>query len=238
MGDQDSDDWPTHCAHLRNLVFGYWNVLEQMPAFSEQAQALLRGPMEEIRTALIRLRHLTDVFVCYSGPDRDHVIAVLNTMRERLKLRYVHFWRDGERIEGPAWREEILKALDIVGCALAFSSRNFEQTQFILEVELPELLKKSDPNVFGRLEIRLNALRDSPPACVAQMTNWTRFPGTGFVLGSDSQPDPQVLAQCEKILFRRILLILATVSKVPNAPRQFLYDWYLKEFGDSPFPDL
>lgn len=84
----------------------------------------------------------TRVFVSYSHSDSKY----LDEIRKHFKpiSKNIDFWDDSKLNPGDKWREEIDKAIDNSRVAILLLSADFLASDFIVNNELPPLLKAAD----------------------------------------------------------------------------------------------
>jgi len=92
----------------------------------------------------MRNRYRTHLFVSYSHKDQDWLNQIRDVFAaDKRSLRF-GYWDDGELTPGDAWYKEVLKAIDHAKVALLLVSPNFLESPFIMEEEVPRILKAVD----------------------------------------------------------------------------------------------
>jgi len=84
------------------------------------------------------------VFVSYSHRDADFLNRLLIHLRPLEKRGLIDPWSDKRIAAGEKWRDEIAKALEQARVAILLISADFLASDFIMENELPPLLKTAD----------------------------------------------------------------------------------------------
>jgi hypothetical protein len=88
------------------------------------------------------LRARTSMFISYAREDRDDLTRLMKYLRPLERDGLVNFWFD-ELIEASdRWRDKIINALEKSNAALLLITQDFIDSEFIRNVELPELLKR------------------------------------------------------------------------------------------------
>lgn len=91
------------------------------------------------------LRDKTRIFISYAHDDNNWVIDVKKHLRV-LKLQddRIEVWDDTMIKPGEDWKKEIEKSLEICKIAILMISTNFLASKFIINNELPQLLKSAE----------------------------------------------------------------------------------------------
>ena len=84
---------------------------------------------------------LTSVFVCYSHRDRKHLERLQVHLEPLAKTLRIDAWDDTRIAPGSRWRNEIASAIEAANIAVLLVSADFLASTFIVEDELPPLLK-------------------------------------------------------------------------------------------------
>jgi TIR domain len=84
----------------------------------------------------------TKVFIRYSHADKEY----LDDIHRHFKpfLSQINFWDDTKIQPGQKWKEEIRKAIDETKVAILLISTDFFGSDFIVNNELPPLLKAAE----------------------------------------------------------------------------------------------
>jgi internalin A len=88
-------------------------------------------------------RSLNSIFISYSHKDRDWFGKVVRHLRPLQRVGKIEPWSDVQIKPGTNWRKEIEQALRTAKIALLLISADFYASDFIVENELPALLKNA-----------------------------------------------------------------------------------------------
>jgi tetratricopeptide (TPR) repeat protein len=88
--------------------------------------------------------HRTYLFVSYSHKDQDWLNQIRDVFAADKRNLRIGYWDDGELTPGDAWHQEVLQAIDHAKVALLLVSPNFLASKFIMEEEVPRILKAVD----------------------------------------------------------------------------------------------
>lgn len=84
------------------------------------------------------------IFISYSHEDKDHLKRLHVHMKPLEKKGLVDIWDDTKIKTGQNWKEQIEKALSRAAIAILIISADFIASDFIVENELPPILKKAE----------------------------------------------------------------------------------------------
>jgi len=84
------------------------------------------------------------VFISYSHKDKDFLSRLLVHLRPLEKKGLIDLWVDTRISAGEKWKTEIQKALDQARAGVLLVTADFLASDFIIDNELPPLLKKAD----------------------------------------------------------------------------------------------
>ena len=97
------------------------------------------------------------VFVSYSQKDHQFLEELEVYLKPLEKIIEIEFWADTKIRSGQLWKREIEQALHDAIAGVLLISPNFLASKFILEYELPVLLKKTERDTFAVLLVILSA---------------------------------------------------------------------------------
>ncbi|ABW67429.1 toll/interleukin-1 receptor domain-containing protein [Desulfosudis oleivorans] len=84
------------------------------------------------------------VFISYSHEDQKHLKRLHVHIKPLEKKGLVDVWDDTKLIAGDKWREQITSALSKAAIAVLIISADFLASDFIVDNELPPILKKAE----------------------------------------------------------------------------------------------
>lgn len=119
----------------------------------------------------------TQIFISYSNKDEKYKDELIKYLRPLVRQGAVNLWDTGIE-KGQDWDIEIKNAIDKSKIAILLVSSNFLASDFIVEREFPELLKKAKSNDIVILPILLSpSLWTGVPELVQfQFLNDVRYP--------------------------------------------------------------
>ena len=86
---------------------------------------------------------ISQIFICYSHNDREYLDRLLIHLKPLEKEGLIDVWADTRLRAGDQWRAEIEQVLDRASVAILLVSADFLASDFIMENELPPLLRKA-----------------------------------------------------------------------------------------------
>jgi hypothetical protein len=84
------------------------------------------------------------IFISYSHEDKDHLKRLHVHLKPLQKNGLVDIWDDTKIRTGQKWQEEIKIALSRAAIAILIISADFLASDFIVENELPPILKRAE----------------------------------------------------------------------------------------------
>lgn len=108
------------------------------------------------------------IFISYSHEDKDHLKRLHVHMKPLEKKGLVDIWDDTKIKTGQKWQEQIEMALSRAAIAILIISADFLASDFIVENELPPILKKAELEGTRVLPIILKPCRFSREEHLAQ----------------------------------------------------------------------
>lgn len=86
------------------------------------------------------------IFISYSKEDEAYLKRLNVHLKPLIKKELIEVWTDKDIRPGDKWKSEIQKALEEATIAILLISADFLASDFILDEELPVLLKKAEEN--------------------------------------------------------------------------------------------
>jgi len=84
------------------------------------------------------------VFISYAHEDRKWVEELQKMLSPWLRDNRVSLWDDSQIAAGAKWGDEIQRALTEAKVAVLFVTKDFLSSSFIMDVELPQILKRAE----------------------------------------------------------------------------------------------
>jgi len=85
-----------------------------------------------------------NVFISYNHVDRDSLKRVQVHLKPLVKQSRIDLWDDTRIKAGEKWKEEVEKALKKAKIAILLISADFLASDFIIDNELPQLLRAAE----------------------------------------------------------------------------------------------
>lgn len=135
---------PFDLTGLRVLLYGQDNRMDFIQRLEQDIRRAMEAPQDFIlaeRSAEKAKR--PKLFLSYSRHDRDYLDRLLVHLRPLEREGLVDLWADTRLRAGDQWKEEITKALNVSTVAVLLVSADFLASDFIVNNELPPILKKA-----------------------------------------------------------------------------------------------
>jgi hypothetical protein len=84
------------------------------------------------------------VFISYSHVDKEYLGRLQVHLRPLIKQNRIELWDDTRIKAGEKWKEEVIRALDRAAIAVLLISADFLASDFIIDNELPPLLRSAE----------------------------------------------------------------------------------------------
>lgn len=139
-------DIPTTLQSLQFVILGQFkNEQEFSNRLAGVLSDLFKAPEKyTYESALESRSKKQQVFISYSHSDRECVERLLVHLRPLQKQGKLELWVDTHLRAGDKWRDEIQNALERATVAILIISADFLASDFIIENELPPLLKNAE----------------------------------------------------------------------------------------------
>lgn len=85
-----------------------------------------------------------NIFISYAHEDRDLMLKLVKHLSTLKREHKIAIWEDGEILAGQYWNEEIKKKLAASHIAILIVSSDFTASEYIWEIEVPMMYKRSD----------------------------------------------------------------------------------------------
>lgn len=109
------------------------------------------------------------VFVSYSHRDRRYLDRLRVHLRPLERQGIVDLWADTRLQAGSRWREEIASAIDRCKVAVLLVSADFLASAFIVDNELPPLLRAAEENGVTILPVVIGPCRFSKTPSISEL---------------------------------------------------------------------
>lgn len=107
--------------------------------------SVIKNPKKyTFETLLEEQKKKQTIFISYSHSDKEFLDRLLVHLRPLQKQGMLELWADTHLRAGDKWRDEIQKALDRATAAVLIISADFLASDFVVDNELPPLLKGAE----------------------------------------------------------------------------------------------
>lgn len=139
-------DIPTTLQSIQFMLLGEFPNEED---FSDRLAAILSDVLKtpdkySYESALEFRSKKQRIFVSYSHSDKEYVERLLVHLRPLQKQGMLELWVDTHLRAGDNWKNEIQKALERATAAILIISADFLASDFIVDNELPPLLRNAE----------------------------------------------------------------------------------------------
>ena len=135
------------------------------------------------------------VFVSYSREDVEWRRRFVEMLKPVVRERRLEVWSDERNLVGYEWRPQLEQAIARSRAALVLVSPSFLASDFIMEQELPALIKQG---VLLICVLLRPSLWDQVPAL--ERVQWAHDPGRDGPVVNSADPEGQIVRVCEKLL--------------------------------------
>ncbi len=135
---------PFDLAGFRVHIYDISNPAEFINRLSQTIQKALTNPQDFIYSGRPKRKTKNSVFISYSHYDRDYLDRLLVHLKPLEKEGLIDLWVDTRLHAGDRWKKEIEKALENATVAILLVSADFLASDFIIENELPPILRNAE----------------------------------------------------------------------------------------------
>lgn len=139
-----SRDIPFNLAGFRVHIYDISNPTEFINHLARTIREALTNPQEYTYQEYSKSEKRNSVFISYSHLDRDYLDRLIVHLKPLEKKGLIDLWVDTRLYAGDRWKEEIEKALDRATVAILLVSADFLASDFIIENELPPILRNAE----------------------------------------------------------------------------------------------
>ena len=125
-------------------IYDIADPAEFINRLSETIQNALKNPHEFVFSERPKRKTKDSVFISYSHHDRDYLERLLVHLKPLEKEGLIDLWVDTRLHAGDRWKKEIEKVLEGATVAILLVSADFLASDFIIENELPPILRNAE----------------------------------------------------------------------------------------------
>ena len=135
------------------------------------------------------------VFVSYSREDADWLVRFQTMLKPLVRNRRLELWSDTLITTGRRWRPELEDAVARADAALLLVSPDFLASDFVMDHELPEFIKRGVP--LAPVLLRSCRYGDVDALCDVQ---WAHDPGRDGPLATASDVEGAIVRACDELI--------------------------------------
>ncbi len=88
--------------------------------------------------------YIASAFICYNRKDTRYLQELHTQLALYVRIGAVDYWDDSKILPGTQWRDEINNAIQRAKVAILLISSDFFDSDFIMQHEVPPLVKAAD----------------------------------------------------------------------------------------------
>jgi len=161
------------------------SIIERLKPWIEKALSVQHG-VAAAAVPLVERGH--KLFVSYSHKDRQYLDRLLVHLRPLERAGKIELWSDNKIRVGDRWRAEIQTALERSTVAVLLLSADFMASEFIVQDELPPLLKAAEERGVRILPLVVKPCRFLRDPSLSQFQS-ANLPSTPFIMLSEGEQE-------------------------------------------------